>query len=231
MAPRSLLGQVYADGLVGRVRYLDALEPPMRLAFAGAWEALRADSVPVGAVVTDGAGSVISTGRSRAMDQVAEPGRLSNASIAHAEIDALAHLPPGRHSDHTVWATLEPCLLCTGALVIASVGSVRYAAADPLWAGIDRLPEINAFVASRWPRRIGPRTDELGVVAMLLPLLFYRQRYPDGASITIHRTSAPRVAALADALVDSDERRRWPKMELEDVIESLWSRLSGCLTT
>lgn len=199
----------------------------MRLAFAGAWEALRADSVPVGAIVTDGAGAVIATGRSRAMDLEAEPGRLSRTSIAHAEINALAQLPPGRHSDHTVWATLEPCLLCTGALVIASIGAVRFAAADPLWAGIDRLPEINTFVASRWPRRIGPRTDELGVFAMLLPLLFYRQRYPDGASITIHRTAVPRVAALADDLVDSDERRRWPAMELEDVLESLWSRLAG----
>jgi tRNA(adenine34) deaminase len=197
----------------------------MRLAFAGAWEALRADSVPVGAVVTDGAGAVISTGRGRSMDRTAEPGRLSNTSIAHAEIDALARLPPGRHTDHTVWATLEPCLLCTGALGIASVGTVRFAATDPLWSGIDRLPEITACVGTRWPRRIGPRTDELGSFAMLLPLLFYRQRYPDGASITIHRTAAPRIAKLADDLADSDERRHWPAMELEAVLDSLWSRL------
>ncbi|MHB8630341.1 MAG: nucleoside deaminase [Candidatus Limnocylindria bacterium] len=214
---------------MGSASPLDALEPPMRLAFAGAWEALRAGSVPVGAVVTDGAGSVISIGRARSMDRPAEPGRLSNTSIAHAEIDALARLPPGRHADHTVWTTLEPCLLCTGALVIATVGSVRFAAADPLWVGLDRLPEINAFVATRWPRRIGPRADELGAFAMLLPLLFYRQRYPDGASITIHRTATPRVAALADGLVDSEERRRWPAMDLEDVLDSLWSRLSSCL--
>src|SRR5438552_86599 len=184
MAPRRLVTSVYArDGVRHSASRLDALEVPMRLAFDSAWEALRADSVPVGAVVTDGVGSVVAIGRARSMDRTAEPGRLSNTSIAHAEIDALAQLTPGRHTDFTVWATLEPCILCTGALVIASIGAVRFAASDPLWTGLDRLPDLNAFVASRWPRRIGPRTDELGAFAMLLPLLFYRQRYPEGASI------------------------------------------------
>ena len=227
MAPRSLLGRVYAGARMGRASRLDALEPPMRLAYAAAWGAFRAGSVPVGAVLTDGDGAVVTTGRARQLDVDAVPGRLGNASIAHAEIDALARLPHGRHADHTMWATLEPCLLCTGALVIASVGTVRFAAADPLWAGLDRLPEINAFVATRWPRRFGPRADELGAFAMLLPLLFYRQRYPDGASITIHRTAAPRVAALADDLVDSEERRGWPSMELEDVLDRVWPRLAA----
>jgi tRNA(Arg) A34 adenosine deaminase TadA len=213
---------------MGRSSRLDELEAPMRLAFGLAWEALRAGSVPVGAVVTDGADTVIATGRSRVMDQPAEPGQLSNTSIAHAEINAIGQLPPGPHADHTVWATLEPCLLCIGALIIASVGAVRYAASDPLWAGLDGLPTINPFVASRWPRRIGPRADELGVFAMLLPLLFYRERVPEGASITIHRSVAPRVAALADELVGSDERRGWPAMELEDVIDGLWPRLRHC---
>jgi tRNA(Arg) A34 adenosine deaminase TadA len=202
----------------------------MRLAFAGAWESLRAGSVPVGAVVTDGDGAVVATGRARQLDQVPVPGRLANASIAHAELDALSQLPHGRHTDHTAWVTLEPCLLCTGALVIASVGTVRFAASDPLWAGLERLPSINAFVATRWPQRIGPRTDELGALAMLLPLLFYRERYPDGASITIHRSAAPRVAALADELVGSGERRVWPTMELEDVLERLWPRLRRCVS-
>jgi tRNA(adenine34) deaminase len=209
---------------------LDALEPPMRLAFAAAWESLKAGSVPVGAVVTDAVGSAISIGRARSRDAAPLPGRLSNTSIAHAEIDALSRLPPGRHADYTVWATLEPCLLCTGALVIASVGTVRFAAGDPLWAGLDQLPAINAFVANRWPRRVGPRGDELGVFAMVLPLLFYRELYPEGASITVHRSAAPRVVALADELVESDERREWPAKALEDVLERLWPRLSSCIS-
>lgn len=203
----------------------------MRAAFANAWQSLRAGSVPVGAVVTDGAGTVVATGRARSMEQAPVPGRLTNTSIAHAEIDALGRLPPGKHGDHTAWVTLEPCVLCTGALVIASVGTVRFAASDALWAGLDQLPTINAFVASRWPRRIGPRSDEIAIFAMLLPLLFYRERYPDGASVLIHRSAAPRVAALADELVGSSERRRWSAMELDDVLESLWPRLSRCLTS
>src|SRR5688572_11248452 len=125
------------------------------------------------------------------MEGTGHAGVLFNTTIAHAEINAIGALPPKGYPDHTIFVTLEPCLQCIGAIVVARIGALRFAGGDALWAGIDQLPSMNAFVASRWPERSGPRDDQFGVLGQLLPLAFYRRRYPEGASITIHRQQAP----------------------------------------
>jgi tRNA(Arg) A34 adenosine deaminase TadA len=208
----------------------DSLELPWRTAFDCAWVSAQKGSVPVGAVVTSADSTVIASGRARSMETSGSVGVLFNTTIAHAEINAIAALPPKGYPDHTIWVTLEPCLQCIGAIVVARIGRVRFAGGDPLWEGIERLPEMNAFVASRWPERVGPRNDEFGALGQLLPLVFYRRRYPEGASITIHRQHAPAVAALADELVSSGEYERLLERELLDAVAALWSRLSRCLT-
>ena len=206
-----------------------ALEPPWRAAFDCAWTSAQNGSVPVGAVVTDAGGGVVSIGRAQSMEGTGHVGVLFNTTIAHAEINAIAALPPKGYPDHTIWVTLEPCLQCIGAIVVARIGAVRFAGGDALWAGIDQLPSMNAFVASRWPERSGPRDDQFGVLGQLLPLVFYRRRYPDGASITIHRQQAPAVAALADELVSSGEYELLLQRALTDTLDALWPRLSSCL--
>jgi tRNA(adenine34) deaminase len=206
-----------------------ALEPPWRTAFACAWRSAQHGSVPVGAVVTDAGGAVISTGRARSMEGTGPAGVLFNTTIAHAEVNAIGALPPKGYPDHTIWVTLEPCLQCIGAIVLARIGALRFAGADALWAGVDQLPSTNAFVASRWPERSGPRDDQFGILAQLLPLVFYRRRYPEGASITIHRQQAPSVGALADELVSSGEHERLLEQPLAETLDALWPRLSRCL--
>src|SRR5207249_3863655 len=57
---------------------------------------------------------------------------LAHCHIAHAEINALATLPPALHyEDHTLLTTLEPCCMCVGAAVQATLTRVRYAGRDP----------------------------------------------------------------------------------------------------
>jgi tRNA(adenine34) deaminase len=163
------------------------------------------------------------------MESSGPVGVLSNTTIAHAEINAIALLPPLGYPDHTIWVTLEPCLQCLGSIVMARIGVVRFAGRDALWDGLERLPQMNAFVASRWPERIGPREDEFGVLGQLMPLVFYRRRYPEGASITIHRQQAPAVAALAEELVSTGEYERLLELSLDDAVDALWSRLTRCV--
>ncbi|HVR89415.1 MAG TPA: nucleoside deaminase [Candidatus Limnocylindria bacterium] len=201
------------------------LEPPWRTAFQLAWESLCAGSVPVGAVVVDSAGSVVASGRSRAMEPAPVPGQLAHTTVAHAEINALARLPPGPHPDYTVYTTLEPCLMCAGALVVSRIGAVHFAGTDPLWAGIARLPELNPFVAARWPKRSGPFSDPFGALATLLPLLFYLERYPDGGSAAIHRMALPNIRRLGDELVAAGDPRRWRDRTLAVVLDEIWPRL------
>lgn len=84
------------------------------------------DEVPVGAVIVLD-GQVIGEGRNRMIG--------GNDPSAHAEIDALRDA--GRRQGNyrfpgaTLYVTLEPCVMCAGALVHARIARVVYAAPDP----------------------------------------------------------------------------------------------------
>src|ERR687884_703605 len=100
---------------------------PWRACFELAWEALQGGSVPVGAVVVDEGGRIVSWGRSRSQELDGPPGQLRGTHLAHAEINALAGLPGGRYPRHTLYTSLEPCLVCSAAAVHSHVGTVHFA--------------------------------------------------------------------------------------------------------
>src|SRR5438067_6963410 len=99
----------------------------MRLALAEAGAAAQTGDVPVGAIVVDAAGNVIGHGRNRR--------EVDRDPTAHAEIVALREAARGagtwRLHGVTLFATLEPCPMCAGALVNARVLRVVYGCDDP----------------------------------------------------------------------------------------------------
>ncbi len=104
----------------------------MREALALADAAAAAGEVPVGAVVVR-EGEVIGRGRN-------QPVTTSDPS-AHAEVVALraagAHLGNYRLTGATLYVTVEPCLMCVGALVHARIGTLVYGAAEPRAGAIE----------------------------------------------------------------------------------------------
>jgi tRNA(adenine34) deaminase len=98
----------------------------MRLALREAEQALAHDDVPVGAVVVHD-GEVIGTGRNER--------ELRGDPTAHAEMLALREasraLGSWRVLDSVLYVTLEPCAMCAGAIVLARVPRVVFAASDP----------------------------------------------------------------------------------------------------
>lgn len=98
----------------------------MRMALAQAEEAARAGEVPVGAVVVKD-GEVIAAGRNAPL-QAHDP-------TAHAEIVALRaaaqRLGNYRLDGCSLYVTLEPCAMCSGAMLHARLSQVVYGAADP----------------------------------------------------------------------------------------------------
>src|SRR5438105_1014959 len=95
----------------------DRLEAPWRVAVEEAWAAYAAGTVPVGAVLVDPTGRVVSRGRNRIFDAGA-PGQIAGSRLAHAEVNALLGLA-GSSADPRVlvlYTTAEPCPLCVGAL-------------------------------------------------------------------------------------------------------------------
>jgi tRNA(Arg) A34 adenosine deaminase TadA len=157
------------------------LPAPWQLPFELAWEALRAGSRPIGAVLLDGAGRPVATGRNRSQESTAPPGQLAGTAIAHAEVNALAQLPAGgRYENHRLYTTLEPCLLCSGALIHSHVRHVLYAASDPYWTGIEHVPGVGGQIAARWAHRQGPAAAPLAAFSVLLMDLWAVRHSPSG---------------------------------------------------
>jgi tRNA(adenine34) deaminase len=108
-----------------------AHEANMRLALAQARLAREGGEVPVGAVV-------VQDGRPLAA-AFNQPIR-SGDPTAHAEIVALRQAAQAmgnyRLPGTTVYVTVEPCLMCVGALVNARVSTVVYGAAEPKWGAL-----------------------------------------------------------------------------------------------
>jgi tRNA(adenine34) deaminase len=83
----------------------------------------------------------------------------------HAEMEALRALPvelADRCRDMTLYTTLEPCLMCAGAIMLHSIGRVVFGAADAyggLGVSAERLPPFFAeqYAQARW---IGPAGSE-----------------------------------------------------------------------
>ena len=191
-------------------------------AFELGWEAFRAGSNPVGAVVVAPSGEIVAVGRSRAFEDTAPSGQLAGTYLAHAEVNALLQLPRGEYWDHTLYTTLEPCLLCPAALTHTHVGAVRYAASDTLWAGIDRLPELNEHVRKRWPVREHAETGVLEQWASLLSVVVATEH---GRSHTAG--ASPHVLSIGRALAASGELRRLRAMPVSDAIALMMDRLAA----
>lgn len=141
---------------------------------------MRAGSIPVGAALVDPTGQIIATGRNRRRDSTAPPGQLVGSAIAHAEMNALATLPPGHYGEYTLYTTLEPCLLCTSALRISRIGTVRYAAADRVWDGVSDIPSVLKPRAVRhWTNRAGPMGGVLARWAGAMHAYWFLENDPE----------------------------------------------------
>jgi tRNA(adenine34) deaminase len=170
------------------------VEPIWAECFRLAWESFRAGSIPVGAVLVDAAGAVVRRGRNHLNEAAGAP--IVGGNLAHAEVNALVTLPPGDYTDHVLYSTLEPCLLCTGALRHCHVGTVRFAAADHMWPGMDRIRDLGPHFARRWPRREGPLDGPLARLATVLHLVSAVER-GIGSVVDCYAHATPDALAAA----------------------------------
>jgi tRNA(Arg) A34 adenosine deaminase TadA len=161
-----------------------------------AWESFCGGTTPVGAVVTDAAGAIVTEGRGRRFETTAPPRQLAWTPVAHAELNALAQLAPDRHyPDHALLTTLEPCLMCHGAAVQSSLGSLAYAGADP-YGGSGRQV-FGTPQARRGRLRVtGPLPDERGRLSELLHITWI-MRAAGPHVLAAQQQARPDLTALA----------------------------------
>jgi tRNA(adenine34) deaminase len=110
---------------------MDPEELLMREALRLAGEAAARNEVPVGAVVAVG-GEIVGRGANSPIT--------SNDPTAHAEIlalrEAAARVGNYRLEEATLCSTLEPCVMCAGALVAARVRRLVFGARDLRFGGV-----------------------------------------------------------------------------------------------
>ena len=133
----------------------------MRLALDQAAAAIAHGDVPIGAVVVRD-GQVIAA-RHNERELTGDP-------TAHAEVlairDAAQVVGHWRLLDCTLYVTLEPCVMCAGALVNSRIGRVVFGAVDPKAGAIVSLFEIcgDQRLNHRPPVTAGICEDEAGAL-------------------------------------------------------------------
>ena len=144
----------------------------MRLALAEALAAATAGEVPVGAVVVKD-GTVIGTGRNAPIG--------GHDPTAHAEIVALRaaarHLDNYRLDGCTLYVTLEPCAMCSGAMLHARLDRVVFGAPDPKTGAAGSVLNLFAEPRLNHQTQVEPLADpDLAAACGALLSSFFRDR-------------------------------------------------------
>ena len=112
----------------------------MSLALALAKEAADNGEVPVGCVIVNGDGNIIGRGRNRRIEK--------NDATAHAEMEAIrdASAAKGdwRLDDCTMYVTLEPCPMCTGAIIMSRIPTLVFGAREALTGSVGSVIDLFA---------------------------------------------------------------------------------------
>jgi tRNA(adenine34) deaminase len=127
----------------------------MRAALAEAELALAAGDVPVGAVLLDGDGSVLAHAHNE-REQSHDP-------TAHAEVLAIRRAADLREAWHledtTLVVTLEPCVLCAGAILAARIPRLVFGAWDEKAGAVGSVYDV--LRDRRLPQRVEVTTGVL----------------------------------------------------------------------
>jgi tRNA(Arg) A34 adenosine deaminase TadA len=198
---------------------------PWQIAFEEAWASWGSGSAGVGAVITNADGEIVSSGRSRAWDKPDGDSVLAGTYMAHAEMNALARLAPGKYQGYSLYTTFEPCVMCAAAILLYRMPLVLYAADDPVWDGVhDAFVEI-PVIARRLPqrRRLG---GPFGTFAHVLHLSALVPHAPQ-AVIEAHQSVAPSHLEVARSVVESGGLVELANngASVVEAVSALWSKL------
>jgi tRNA(adenine34) deaminase len=114
----------------------------MRAALTQAELSLAEGNLPIGAIITHD-GKVVATGRN-SVDT-------GNNDTGHAELAAIQSIAPflfARKRECTIYTTLEPCMMCLGAIVNAGISTVAIGAIDS-YVGATGLLAHSAYYRSK----------------------------------------------------------------------------------
>jgi tRNA(adenine34) deaminase len=201
---------------------------PWQACFELAWEAYCEDCIPIGAVVTDENGKILSRGRNRVYPRwMWEQRPSTGADIAHAEVEALQHL------DYTdldqyfciLYTTTEPCPMCMGMFYMSGVRTLHFAARDPFAGSTNMLG--TTWYLNRKPIKVsGPDLVLESIIVSLFveqELGFHSGKFPEGLFWEMYGKAIPEGIGLGRRLYEQGELRTMRKggMTARDVYDRL----------
>jgi tRNA(adenine34) deaminase len=143
-------------------------EAYMRQALAEAEKGVQAGEVPVGALLVSPAGDIVGRAYNRPIGL--------NDPTAHAEIlvirQAARQLANYRLPGHVLYVTLEPCVMCVGAMIQARLAKVVYGPPDPKAGAIESIYQLGAD--GRLNHRLEAQGGILAAESRVLLQAFFR---------------------------------------------------------
>ena len=131
------------------------MEKGFQAAFEAAWEAYKAGTIPIGACVLNHENEVVAVGKNQVFCEGDGVNPVALHQLAHAEINAIFQLSeqtrPNLHPhirQYTLYAVMEPCPLCFGAIVMGSIRNVKFAARDG-FAGAVALNDSLQYIKAK----------------------------------------------------------------------------------
>ena len=158
----------------------DLLDKGWQTAFELAWNSYLKGTIPIGAVIQDETGEIVSQGQNLIFtDKKAPPPLISDHKLAHAEINTLLGISEKNHPrirEYTLTTTMEPCPLCFGAIVMANIRHFRFAARDRV-AGAAKVNRLHDYIASKNIAIEGPH-ELLEAIQLAMQTCFELERNP-----------------------------------------------------
>lgn len=183
----------YTEKKRGETTMWKDTDPVWQTAFDLAWESYCKGSLPIGAVIVDENGTILSRGRNMVNEATGEQGESFYHKLSHAELNVLLKIsamnPPDIRS-YALYTTMEPCPMCFGAAVMANIRDIRFAARDP-WAGSTSLRDANDYLRRKAISLQGPFA-ELETVQITLQSIYELEHNKDPEAL-LHsfRTGCP----------------------------------------
>ncbi|MDZ5472366.1 nucleoside deaminase [Bacillus sp. 31A1R] len=194
-----------------------------RECFKVAWESFQEGSRPVGAIVIDDKGNLVSTGKSATFGQLSDT-VISNNELAHAEVNALLKLDNRVHKNvnsYVLYSTLEPCPLCFSAFYMSGIRNLKYAAKDK-YGGSTNLKGTTPYLSKKPIVIEGPVTY-LEQLSILLNVYFDLSIGYEKAN-AVHELMSedyPLIMKIAKEWVELDKLNHSLNLKIEDVYEWL----------
>jgi tRNA(adenine34) deaminase len=189
--------------------------------FQTAWESFQEGSKPVGAIIVDEKGQIVSKGKCATFKEISDT-VISNNELAHAEVNALLKIDNRIHkqvNSFILYSTLEPCPLCFSAFYMSGIRNLAYAAKDK-YGGSTNLLGTTPYLA-RKPIVIEGPISYLEQFSILLNV-YYDLSINHEKSKAVHELMSedyPQIIEMAKEWLESAKLKDSRNLKVEDVYE------------